>query len=115
MLSRSQKAMVRKIAMLQEESFMRIVEEEKLKVLLQEMIEEGYNVDLLDLEEHAAKSLELWDRVKDDPDKFLNILDDLNLEMVRHHLVNEFRSSNPNTKTLHRKLTLFEEIKQNQN
>lgn len=86
-----------------------------MKELLQEMLEEGYEVDLMDLEEHAAKSLELWDRVKDDPDKFLNILDDLNLEMVRHHLVNEFRSENPNTKTLHRKLTLFEEINQNKN
>jgi len=115
MLSRSQKAMVRKIAKIQEESFVRIVQEERLKVLLQEMLDEGYDVDLMDLEEYAAKTMESWDRVKDDPDRFLNILDDLNLEMVRHHLVNEFKSENPNTRTLHRKLTLFEEIKQNQN
>lgn len=115
MLSRQQKAIVRKIAKIQEQSFLRIIEEEKLKSLLLEMLDEGYDVSLSDLEAEASKNLMLWDQVKDNPDGFLNILDELNLGMVRHTLVNEFKSNNPNIGTLHRKLTLFEEINQNPN
>lgn len=114
MLSRQQKAIIRKTAKLQEESFMRIVTEGKLKELYNDLIEEGYDVKMADLEARVAHDLEKWDKVKEDPDGFLHILDDLNLGMVRHILVNEFRNTE-HVANLHRKLNLFEELSKYQN
>ncbi len=114
MLSRQQKAIIRKAAKLQEESFMRIVTEGKLKELADELSQEGYEVTLADLEARVASDLEKWDRVKGDPDGFLHILDEVNLGMVRHILVNEFRNT-AHVANLHRKLNIFEEITKFQN
>lgn len=108
MLSRQQKAIIRKAARLQEESFMRIVTEGRLNEILEELKEEGYDVTLTDLEERVSKDLEKWDAVKDDPDRFLHILDELNLGMIRHVLVNEFRNTD-HVKGIHKKLNIFEE------
>jgi len=114
MLSRQQKAIIRKAAKLQEESFMRIITEGRLREIMQELQDEGYEVTMSDLEARVSKDLEVWDSVKDNPDGFLHILDEVNLGMIRHVLVNEFRSTD-HIKGLHRKLNLFEEVSKFQN
>lgn len=113
-LSRQQKAIIRKVAKRQEESFLRILREEKLLIILNELTEEGYDVTLTDLEEKLSQDLMAWDSVKERPEEFLEYMDSTNLGMMRHLLVNEFRRTE-HIKGIHRKLNLFEEINQNPN
>lgn len=111
-LSRQQQAIIRNIAKLQIESYLRIDDPQQLKELLEEMDEEGYDVTELDLRNRLAIWVEIWDSVIEDPNKFLNRLDEVNLSMLRHHLFQEFQID-PETRGIWRKLNLFEKITNN--
>lgn len=89
MLSTEQKAMIRSIAKEQMASFLRIAELELYSKLVDEMREEGYDVDATDMLAYFSGQMELWEKIIEYPDKFTS-LDEVNLGMVKHFLINEY-------------------------
>lgn len=110
LLSTAQKAIIRNIAQTEVDSFIRIVKEELYTELKKEMEEEGYQVDETDLLAYFAEKVELWEELKREPDEFLNKLDELNLDMLRHILFQKFELSEE-TRGIWKKLNLYEKLK----
>lgn len=113
-LSTEQKATIRRIAKEQLESYLRIVDKKMYEKIKQEMIEEGYDVNDSDIMEHFAKEMELWDALIDTPEAFLQRLDDLNLSVLKHILLNEFELT-PTTRGIWKQLNLFDKVNKFQN
>lgn len=108
MLSNQQRAILRKIAEIQIDSFIRIVEERQYEELIREFLEEEFEVTESDILAHLSQVAEMWESIFDEPDKFLN-LDELNLNILRHILFQEFER-NPETRGLWKKLNLHEKL-----
>lgn len=111
--SRRQKAIIRRICSAQEKSFLRIVDQ-RIEQIKLEMLQDGYHVTDTDILEQIALELEQWDKAKQDPVMFINLLDEQNKGMIKHHLVNSFLS-NPDAKPIWKILNLYERTAQNPN
>lgn len=109
-LSTQQKAIIRQIAKEQIKSFLRIVEQKSFEKVKQEMLEEGYEVNDMDFFEYFAEQLELWEELVDSPEAFLKRLDDINLSVLKHDLVNEFGVTE-HTRGIWRRLNLYDKLK----
>lgn len=108
-LSTEQKIIVKRIAKKQVTSFLRIVQGKKYEKLLDDLRDEGYSVSEIEVLEQLAKETELWDELIESPETFLSRLDDLNLSVLRHILINEFEVT-PETRGIWKKLNLFEKV-----
>jgi hypothetical protein len=113
LITKRQKAIIKRICSAQEKSFMRILEQ-KIDQIKFEMTNEGYNVSESDILEQLAMELEQWDKVKNDPAMFINILDEQNKGMIKHHLVNSY-INNEDAQPIWQKLTLYDEASRFQN
>jgi two-component sensor histidine kinase len=89
MISTEQKAIIRRICKAQSKSLLRVMEQ-RCEQIQRELYDEGYEVSFADIAEQVAKELIQWDQVKDNPEKFLNLLDEQNVSMVKHHLVQDY-------------------------
>lgn len=108
-LSTEQKVILKRIAKEQLNSFLRIVEQGKYKELLAEFEEEGYEVSELEVLEQLSNDAQLWDDLIEKPETFLQRLDELNLSMLKHILLNEFELT-PETRGIWKKLNLFDRV-----
>lgn len=113
MFSSEQKAIIRKICEEQEGSFLEVAEESTQRIY-KELSDEGYVVSISDIAEEVTNKLKQWDEVKRDPDKFLNLLDDQELGMIKHHLVNDYLNDSL-ARPIWRKLNLFDKLQENRN
>lgn len=113
MLSSEQKAIIRKICEEQEGSFLEVAEEHTNRIY-NELKDEGYVVSISDIAGEVTRKLQQWDEVKKDPDKFLNLLDDQELGMIRHHLVNDYLGDSL-ARPIWKKLNLHEKVNSNPN
>ena len=113
-LSTQQKAIIRRVAKENIQSILNIVDKRQYDRIKQEMIEEGYDVSELDMLEYFSKQMELWDSLKDTPELFLMKLDDLNLSILKHILLQEFEIT-PETKGIWKQLSLFDKVNQFKN
>lgn len=114
LISREQKAIIRRICKEQEASFLRILET-RVEQIKNELAEDGYEVSESDILEELAKELEQWDKAKEKPETFVNVLDDHNISMVKHHLVNMYDLDHKESKPIWKKIGLYENLKENQN
>ncbi len=113
-LSIEQKIIVKRIAKEQVNSFLRIVESGNYQRLVEDLKEEGYTVSDIDVLNQLAKETELWDDLIESPETFLNRLDELNLSMLKHILLNEFELT-PETRGIWKKLNLFDKVNETPN
>ena len=114
LLSTQQKAIIKKIARTQLKSFVKISKHELYDDLLEEFKEEGYDVNDSDFLEYFAVQAELWDSLENEPDNFLNRLDEMNLSMLKHILFQEFEL-NPETRGIWKKLSIWDKVNENKN
>jgi hypothetical protein len=114
MLSTEQKAIIRRIAKEQNESFIRIIEQKLYDRIVSELEEEGYDVSELDILEHFSTTMEMWDQLLENPEEFFKRLDDINLSILKHILINEFELT-PETRGIWRKLNLWDKVKKIEN
>jgi len=113
MISTAQKAIIRQICREQEESLLRLMEFECEK-LYNEFIEEGYEVSMSEIAEEIAKQLIFWDRVKKSPEKLTQVLDEANLGLIKHHLVQSYLK-HPHTSEIWKHLNLYDKVNSNPN
>lgn len=113
LISRRQKAIIRKICKAQERSFMRILNS-RISEIRAEMEEDGYIVSESDVLEQIAIDMQQWDDAKNDPVKFINLLDDKNIDMIKHHLVNSFLN-NPDSKPIWAKINIYHQANEHLN
>lgn len=113
MLTTEQKAIIRQICEEQESSLLRVAHYLSKKIQ-KELEEDGYLVSEGDIAEEISKDLIKWDEVKDNPERFLQILDDYNLGLVKHHLVQDYLGI-PDSRKIWKQLNLWDEVNQNQN
>ena len=113
MLSTEQKAIIRRICKKQTRSLLRIVEQQSERLFM-ELREEGYNISFSDIAYEAAKLLEEWDKVREDPERFLQLLDDQNISLIKHHLIQDFLG-HEETRPIWRKLNLYDKTYENRN
>ena len=108
MLSTQQQIIIRQICRFQIESFQRI-KDDHLYGLYNDMLEEEYEVTFTEIEEAIDIELKIWYRVYREPDRFFNILTEIDRAMVNHHLIQEFLS-NPHSRGIWRKLNLIDKL-----
>lgn len=113
LISRRQKAIIRNICKAQEKSFLRILKK-KVKVIQEEMAKEGYAVKESDILEQISHELQQWDKTRDNPEQFVNMLDEKNIGMIKHYLVNGYLE-NPDSQPIWAKLQLHERANENPN
>lgn len=113
MLSTEQQALILKICATQEGSFLEVAEKHIQKIY-KELTDEGYKVSISDIAEEVTRKLQQWDEVKKDPEKFINLLDDQELGMVKHHLVNEYLEDSL-ARPIWKKLNLFDKANEHRN
>lgn len=108
-----QKEIIRKICLSQEGSFLEVAGD-YIQKIFKELKDEGYQISISDIAEEVTRKLKQWDEVKKDPDKFLNLLDDQELGMVKHHLVNEYLEDSL-ARPIWKKLNLFDKANEHRN
>lgn len=113
MLSDEQKAIIKDICQCQEESLLRVMENQCEKIK-KELEDEGYNVSVADIAEQIAKELSEWDRAKEDPDKFLSVLSDQKIGMLKHYLVAD-HLGNEHTRRIWKQLNLYDNANERSN
>lgn len=113
MISTQQKAIIRKICRIQQESFLRVANK-KVKKLKKEIEDEGYVVDEADLLAHIVSEIQTWEKVEQAPEMFLRLLDETNIGLVKHHLINEFEGVE-DSRPIWKQLNLFSEVNQFKN
>lgn len=109
-LSRAQQSIIKRIAREQEESFMRIIENNLFMEAYHSLNENGYDVDVADVLEAITRFMQMWEEVREDPTSFIEVLDDLNMKMIKEHLKHDFgndRFINPLLKGITDKVDLF--------
>ncbi len=104
MLSTEQKAIIRKICKEQEKSLLRVAERYTEKIY-NDLMEEGYDVDFSDIAAEIGKQLEIYDRAKESPELFLQLLDESSVDMIKHHLIQDYEG-HPDSKGIWKKLNL---------
>lgn len=114
LVSRHQKGIIRRIAKEQEESFLRIAQHKSIKALINKLRDEGYEVSETEVLERIMMDIDNWNKVRDDPANFINLLDDANLSMVRHYLISDYYGVNE-SKPIHRVLNLKEGLNNQKN
>lgn len=114
MLSTEQKTIIRQICEEQEGSLLRVSQYLSKRIREELFDEEGLIVSEADIAEEIAKDLEKWDEVKQNPEKFLELLDDTNLGMVKHHLVQDFIGVQASRK-IWKQLNLFDKANEFRN
>lgn len=82
--------------------------------LLKEFTDEGYDVKDTDFLEYFAVQAELWDSLENEPENFLNKLDEMNLNVLRHILFQEFELD-PETRGIWKKIGIWDKVAQNPN
>lgn len=112
LIATEQKRLIKMICRKQEQSFLRILENE-VNTIIREMREE-YEVDVSesDVLEDIAKNLEIWDKVKDNPENFFQLLDESNVGMIKHHLFNSY-SRRGESKDVWNNITFKENARRN--
>jgi len=108
MLTQEQKQVIQEIRQEQEKSFLELLEGYSERIY-NELLEEGYDVDIGEISTEIAIKLKQWAKVRDYPDRFLNLLDGQELGIIKHYLINDY-NGNPHTRGLWKKLNLFEEL-----
>lgn len=111
MISTEQKAILRRIAKEQMASFLRISELEMYAKVMEEMREEGYDVNDSDMLVYFTEQLELWEAILENPEKF-QTLDEVNLGMVKHWLINHFEK-HPDAGGIWKKINIIDRINKN--
>lgn len=115
LFSRHQMSIIRRVAKEQQESFTRISDHKIVRNLKKELTQEGYDVNDTEILERMLAEIEKWAKVFDNPVNFINLLDDSNLGMIRHHLVNDYELFDKRTKYLHKLLNLKEKSNEHLN
>jgi len=113
-LSRIQLGIIRRIAKKQEKSFMRIIINKQFDETYEALIEEGYDITITDVLDCITRFMLMWEEVREKPEKFMSILDDRNMGMVRDFLINDYGTDNfisPVLKGIHRRISLYEDLK----
>lgn len=113
MISTEQKAIIRRICKEQEASLMRIMEQ-RCTQIQKELHDEGYEVSFADIAEEVAKEMMQWDKVREEPEKFLNLLDDQNISMIKHHLVQDYLG-HPDSKGIWKKINIRDQVYERRN
>lgn len=113
MISRQQKAIIRRICREQEKSLLRI-EKKMVNRIMREMKEEGYDVTKLDVITALAENIKQWGDVKAEPEKFLRHLDEGNIGLIKHHLINDYEE-HIDAKPIWYQLQLFDQVNQFRN
>lgn len=108
MISTEQQAIILQICLEQEQSLLRLIDNET-QTIFDDLQEEGYEVNELDIAEEIAKQLLLWESVKRNPGQFTRILDEANISMIKHHLVQSYLK-HPSSPPIWRHLNLYDEI-----
>lgn len=113
-LSRSQIGIIRRIAKKQEASFISIASTADVMDIYESLRDMGYDISITEVLDRITTFILMWEEVKENPEKFTQILDDLNMGMVRDYLINEHGHDNfinPVLKGIHRRINLFESVK----
>lgn len=113
MISRQQKAIIRKICQEQEKSLLRI-EKKMVNRIYKEMRAEGYELSKIEVVAAIAENLKQWGDVKQEPEKFLRHLDDGNIGLIKHHLVQDFLHHD-DARPIWYQLNLFDQVNQYRN
>lgn len=113
MISTEQKAIIRQICKMQSNSLLRVIER-RCKQIQHELEEEGYEVSFADIAVEVARELEQWDKVRDNPEEFLRLLDEQNIGMIKHHLVQDYLG-HPDSKGIWKKLNLRDQVNERSN
>lgn len=106
-LSRQQKTIIRRICKKQEQSYLRIAAQ-RVEEIKKDLEADGYHASDSEIFEQIAKDLEAWDKAKENPALFTTLLDENNIGMIKHHLINSF--DNPNAIPIWQKLNLYEQV-----
>jgi hypothetical protein len=108
-LSSQHRVIIRNIAKEQQESFLRISRLRGDDLIRKELLEDGYNIGPLDIICKINDWREMWQRVENEPENFISILDGLNMAMVRHYILQSHGVSD-RTRPIHRLLNLYDEV-----
>jgi len=112
-LSSQQRAVIRTIAKEQQKSLLRLSKNKVIQDWRREFNEEGYDCSSIEILETVTKFISMWERVEDKPEDFPNILDSINMAMVRHSLIQDFDGGDlEKFRPIHRLLNLHEELNQ---
>lgn len=113
LMEKAQRRILKKICRRQERSFMRIMES-KVQEIIEEMKRDyGVVVTESDVLEDISEELMVWDKVKDNPREFFTLLDEQNVGLIKHHLLNHYQND-PASQQLWQNITLNENARQNQ-
>lgn len=111
MLSSEQRAIILKICDTQEGSFIEVAEKHIERIYL-ELRDEGYEISISDVAEEVTRKIQQWDEVRKDPEKFLHLLDEQEIGMVKHHLINDFMGL---SRPIWKRLNLFDKANEYRN
>jgi hypothetical protein len=110
MLSREQKAIIRRICKLQLEDLNDIRENLIFKIY-NELIDDEYDITINDIYQEIDRQMGLWIKVKYHPDRFFHILFEIrnehNYSMIKHHLIQEFEGEPP-TRGIWQKIEFYD-------
>lgn len=113
MLTTAQRAIIIEICQSQEESFLRIMEG-YVERIYNDLRDDGYQVSMLDIAEHVSKQVFEWASVKEDPDRLFELLDQDNISMIKHHLVQDHLGK-AGVSGLWKKLNLYDNVNERSN
>lgn len=107
-LTPDQRAIIQEICQSQEESFIRIMEG-SVERICKECRDDGYVVDPLEIAEMITRELMGWEEVKNNPDRFMELLDNNNIGMIKHCLIQDYMGKT-GVPGLWKKLNLYDKV-----
>lgn len=109
MISTEQRIIIKQICEEQKESMLD-VRENFCYEIFNDLHDDGFEVSIEGVRDECDRIAGLWMKVKAKPEKFMEILDDQQASMLKHHLVNKFEE-NYHGKGIWKTINIFERMK----
>ena len=112
MISTEQRIIIKQICEAQKESMLEVKRNFSYEIY-NDLIDEGYEIQLGEVSDECDRIAGMWMKVKANPEKFMEILDDQQAGMLKHHMINRFQE-NYHGKGIWQTINIFERFKKYQ-